>query len=84
MMIARRVESDQTNRGDHPAERKQESLVANADQDVKKDFGPIDRFREQSGLYKLGFNEYSFKGLMFPFVAMIVPIVLGLFIWKVL
>ena len=58
--------------------------MANAESEVKKNFGPVDRFREQSGLYKLGFSEESFKGLMFPFMAMIVPIVLGLLIWKFL
>ena len=55
-----------------------------SDAEVKKDFGPIDRWREASGLYKLGFNEWSFKGLMFPFMVMIVPLVLGLLIWKYL
>ncbi len=58
--------------------------MSSTDSDVKKHFGPIDKWREQSGLYKLGFSEESFKGLMFPFLAMIVPIILGILIWKFL
>ncbi len=34
----------------------------------EKDFGPIDSARERSGLYKLGFDPESFKGLMLPFI----------------
>ena len=56
-------------------------MVANADPNVKKDFGPIDKFREQSGLYKLGFSEESFKGFMFPFLAMVIPLLLGILIY---
>ena len=51
---------------------------------VKKDFGPVDKWHEQSGLYKLGFDMESAKGLLFPFMAMVVPIILGIMIWKLL
>ena len=50
----------------------------------KKDFGPIDKWREQSGLYKLGFDMESIKGLGLPFIAMIVPAILAILIWKYL
>jgi hypothetical protein len=50
----------------------------------KKNFGPIDKWREMSGLYKLGFDIESIKGLTLPFVAMIVPAILALLIWKYL
>jgi hypothetical protein len=48
----------------------------------KKQFGPIDKWREASGLYKLGFDQESLKGIMFPFLAMVVPVVLAIVIWK--
>jgi hypothetical protein len=48
----------------------------------KKDFGPIDKWHEMSGLYKLGFDFESLKGFMLPFMAMGVPIVLAFVIWK--
>ena len=35
-----------------------------------------------SGLYKFGFDIESLKGFMFPFLAMGVPIVLAVAIWK--
>jgi hypothetical protein len=50
----------------------------------KKQFGPVDKFREQSGLYKLGFDFESMKGFGLPFIAMAVPIVLAILIWKYL
>ncbi len=48
-----------------------------------KNFGPIDKWREMSGLYKLGFDPESFKGLMFPFMLTGIFVVLGaaIFIW---
>ena len=48
----------------------------------KKEFGPVDRFREKSGLYKLGFDMESVKGISFPFMAMVIPIILAIIIWK--
>ena len=53
-----------------------------SDSAPKKDFGPIDKWREASGLYKLGFDFESFKGFALPFIAMGVPILLALAIWK--
>jgi hypothetical protein len=37
-----------------------------------------------SGLYKLGIDPESVKGYSLPFIAMVVPIVLGIMIWKLL
>lgn len=37
-----------------------------------------------SGLYKLGFDPESFKGLMFPFILVGGFVVLGFLIWKFL
>ncbi|MDQ2683137.1 MAG: hypothetical protein M3Y37_06385 [Chloroflexota bacterium] len=48
----------------------------------KKQFGPVDKWREASGLYKLGFDPESVKGLMLPFIAMAVPALLAFAIWK--
>ena len=50
----------------------------------KKEFGPVDRWREASGLYKLGFDAESFKGFMLPFLCMAIPVVVALLIWKFL
>ena len=50
----------------------------------KKVLSPVDRFRERSGLYKLGFDMESVKGISFPFIAMAVPIILAIVIWKAL
>ena len=50
----------------------------------KKNFGPVDRWREASGLYKLGFDAESFKGFMLPFLCMAIPVVMALLIWKYL
>jgi hypothetical protein len=55
-----------------------------SDSQPKKQFGPIDRWREMSGLYKLGFDPESAKGMLFPFMAMAVPIILAIMIWKLL
>lgn len=38
----------------------------------QKQVSPIDRWREASGLYKLGFDEESFKGLVLPIIAVLV------------
>ena len=46
-----------------------------------KKFGPIDKWREMSGLYKLGFDLESFKGLMFPFILTSIFVVLGVVIY---
>jgi hypothetical protein len=43
---------------------------------VEKDFGPVDRFKEVSGIYSLGFERESFFGFMLPFA--IVAIVGGI------
>ena len=50
----------------------------------KKEFGPVDRWREASGLYKLGFDGESFKGFMLPFLCMAIPAVIALVIWRYL
>ena len=50
----------------------------------KKDYGPVDRWREASGLYKLGFDGESFKGFMLPFLCMAIPAVIALLIWRYL
>jgi hypothetical protein len=50
----------------------------------EKQFGPVDKWREMSGLYKLGFDPESFKGLMFPFLLMGGPIVLAILMWQFL
>jgi hypothetical protein len=34
---------------------------------VEKDFGPIDRVKEVSGIYGLGFERESFLGFALPF-----------------
>jgi hypothetical protein len=48
----------------------------------EKNFGPVDKWREMSGLYKFGFDMESLKGFMLPFIAMAVPILLAIAIWK--
>jgi hypothetical protein len=50
----------------------------------QKNFGPVDKWREASGLYKLGFDAESFKGLVLPFLIMIVPAIFAFLIWKYL
>ena len=51
----------------------------------RKRFGPIDRMRGMTGLYKLGFEEESALGLLLPFAAVaVIGGVLGLIIWQVL
>lgn len=46
-----------------------------------KNFGPIDKWREMSGLYKLGFDPESLKGLMLPFMLTGIFVVFGFLIW---
>ena len=47
-----------------------------------KEFGPLDKAREQSGLYKLGFERESAMGLLLPFILIgAVGGSLGLLIW---
>ena len=55
-----------------------------SDSAPKKQFGPVDKVREQSGLYKLGFDFESMKGFGLPFIAMVVPIILAILIWQYL
>ena len=55
-----------------------------SDSAPKKQFGPIDKWREMSGLYKLGFDMESMKGFGLPFLAMAVPVVLAILIAKYL
>jgi hypothetical protein len=50
----------------------------------QKNFGPVDKWREASGLYKLGFDAESFKGFALPFMMMAVPAILAILIWKFL
>ena len=40
--------------------------------DNEKKLSLVDRWREKSGLYKLGFDPSSAMGLIFPFAAVIV------------
>jgi hypothetical protein len=35
---------------------------------VEKDYGPVDRAKDVSGIYGLGFEKESFMGFMLPFV----------------
>jgi hypothetical protein len=51
-----------------------------SDSAPKKQFGPADKFREQTGLYKLGFDPESLKGFLFPFIAVTVAVVLAVLI----
>ena len=49
--------------------------------DYEKKVSPLDRWREMSGLYKLGFDPESAKGLAFPFVTVaLIGGLLGAFI----
>ena len=53
--------------------------------DYEKKVSPLDRWREMSGLYKLGIDPESAKGLAFPFVAVaLIGGLLGAFIKFVL
>jgi len=56
-----------------------------SDSDYEKKVSTLDRWREMSGLYKLGFDPESAKGLAFPFVAVaVIGGLLGAFIKFVL
>ncbi|MGH2560552.1 MAG: hypothetical protein ACRDJH_15930 [Thermomicrobiales bacterium] len=53
-----------------------------SDNEYQKDYGPIDRLREASGIYELGFDQESMKGFMLPFIIVIgIGLPLGLLIW---
>jgi hypothetical protein len=65
----------------HRAQRVESDV---SDPAPKKQFGPVDKFREQSGLYKLGFDMESMKGFGLPFIAMAVPVVLAILMVKYL
>jgi hypothetical protein len=50
---------------------------------VEKDHGPVDRLKEVSGIYGLGFERESFMGFALPFLIVIVIGGFGgLLIWK--
>jgi hypothetical protein len=52
------------------------------DNTVEKDHGPLDRFKEVSGVYGLGFERESFLGFALPFaIVLIVGGLGGLLIW---
>ena len=55
-----------------------------SDSAPKKQFGPVDKWREMSGLYKLGFDPESLKGFLFPFIAVTIAVVLAVLIAKYL
>lgn len=50
---------------------------------VGKDTNMIDNVKDRSGIYKLGFNKYSFLGIMLP-VLFVVIVGGGLSAWVVL
>jgi hypothetical protein len=43
-----------------------------ADNGTEKHFGPIDRVKEITGIYSLGFERESFIGFMLPWIIVIV------------
>jgi hypothetical protein len=50
---------------------------------VEKDFGPVDRVKEVSGIYGLGFEKESFMGFALPFLFVaVIGGFGGLLIWK--
>ena len=54
-----------------------------SDNSVEKDFGPIDRVKELSGIYGLGFERESFLGFALPFaIVLVIGGLGGLLIWK--
>lgn len=56
-----------------------------SDGSLRKDHGPVDKVRDVTGLYKLGFEKESFLGLMLPFAIVIgIGGVLGILIWRFL
>jgi hypothetical protein len=55
-----------------------------SDNGYEKDYGPIDRIREASGIYELGFDEESMKGFLLPFIvvtAIGLPLGLLIYFW---
>jgi hypothetical protein len=46
--------------------------AAMSENGVEKDFGPVDRFKEASGIYGLGFERESFLGFMLPFAFVVI------------
>jgi hypothetical protein len=49
-----------------------------AENGTEKHFGPIDRVKEITGIYSLGFERESFLGFMLPWIIVIgVSVVLG-------
>jgi hypothetical protein len=42
-----------------------------AENETKKKFGPLDRWKEASGIYRLGFERESFLGFMLPWILVI-------------
>jgi hypothetical protein len=54
-----------------------------ADQPAKKHHSPVDRVKEVSGIYGLGFDKDSFMGFSLPFIIVIlIGGVGGVLIWK--
>jgi hypothetical protein len=47
-----------------------------SDNGVQKEYGPVDRLKDVSGIYGLGFEKESFMGFALPFV--LVAVVGGL------
>ena len=39
-----------------------------SENNVEKDYGPVDRMKDVSGIYGLGFEKESFMGFALPFV----------------
>ncbi|MGH2532036.1 MAG: hypothetical protein ACRDJW_06980 [Thermomicrobiales bacterium] len=53
-----------------------------SDNEYQKEYGPIDRIREASGIYELGFDQESMKGFLLPFIVVVaIGLPLGLLIW---
>ena len=54
-----------------------------SDNSVEKDYGPIDRVKDVSGIYGLGFERESFFGFMLPFaIVLVIGGLGGLLIWR--
>jgi len=54
-----------------------------SDNRVKKDHGPVDRVKEVSGIYGLGFDRDSFVGFALPIlIVAVIGGFGGLLIWK--
>ena len=52
---------------------------------VEKDHGPIDQFKQVTGVYGLGFERESFLGFALPFAIVLgIGGVLGFIIWQFL